>query len=89
MPDGTAFSLLIDTLGCMGIQTDDLTERTHLAEDLNLDSIEFAELSATLSRRCGLQPGILNLRDMPMLTLGDVTRRLTLVTATPLEGHRA
>ena len=87
MPDGTAFSLLVDTLGCMGIPTDDLTERTHLADDLNLDSIEFAELSAALSRRCGLQPGTLNLREMPALTLGDVTRRLTSVGARSLVGQ--
>jgi len=76
MPDGTAFSLVIEALVCMGIPDLDLTDHTNLAADLNLDSIEFAELSATLTRRCGLPPGTLNLRELPGLTIGDLTRRL-------------
>jgi acyl carrier protein len=89
MPEETAFSLVVDALGRMGIPTTQLTEHTHLAQDLNLDSIEFTELAAALTRRCGLQPGTLNLRLTQ--TLGEVTRRLAVASSfvtVPQRGRR-
>jgi acyl carrier protein len=88
MPEESAFSLVLDALGRMGIPTGGLTEDTHLAQDLNLDSIEFVELAAALTRRCGLQPGTLNLRFMH--TVGEVTRRVAVASsmiAVPARGQ--
>jgi hypothetical protein len=88
MPNDTALSILFDTLRCMGISTQGLSEDTHLTKDLNLDSLEFAELAAALSRCCGLKTGALNVHELLALTIGDVTHRLVALSTPTVEELR-